>query len=494
MAATDPALWTTSEQAAAIRRGELGSVELFDACLARIERLNPVVNAICTLSVDDARARALAADEQTANGRSWGPLHGVPITVKDAIATAGIRSTGGSTQLRDNVPLQDAEAVALVKRAGAIVFGKTNAPLWSGDLQTFNEMFGTTNNPWDLTRVPGGSSGGAAAAVACGMTSFEIGTDIGGSVRVPSAFCGVYGHKPSFGVIPTLGYLDEPNGGVTESDVNVFGPIARSADDLALVLGVLAGPTTERSVGWRLDLPPADVADLRSLRVATWFDEPSLPMDAAMTTVLDDLADRLEEAGIAVDRAARPQLDFTEAWETGGWLIGAAIGVSDGDQGISHTDWLFADRDRARRRQRWAEFFEGIDVLLCPVTLLPAFAHHQEGTWATREVVINGVTVPYYSLEAWPALIGSAYLPSTSTPVGRTAGGLPVGVQVVSPFLHDRRSIAVSGLLGDLVDGYTSRPLPPDPSARARPNRVLTARPTGCSGAELELRLPQSRP
>ncbi|MGZ4739202.1 MAG: amidase family protein, partial [Ilumatobacteraceae bacterium] len=168
MAATDPALWTTTQQVAAIRRRDLGSVELLDAQLARIQRLDPEVNAVCTMSVDEARVRARAADEAAAHGELWGPLHGVPITVKDAIATAGIRSTGGSPQLLDHVPQTDAEAVAAVKRAGAIVFGKTNVPLWSGDLQTFNEMFGTTNNPWDLSRVPGGSSGGAAAAVACG--------------------------------------------------------------------------------------------------------------------------------------------------------------------------------------------------------------------------------------------------------------------------------------------------------------------------------------
>ena len=205
MPSTDPALWTTTEQIAAIATGQLGSVELLDAQLTRIERLDPQVNAVCTLAAEAARERASAADEATASGQSWGPLHGVPVTIKDAIATAGIRSTGGSPQLLDHVPPDDAHVVATIKRAGAIVFGKTNVPLWSGDFQTFNEMFGTTNNPWDLTRVPGGSSGGAAAAVACGMTSFEIGTDIGGSVRVPSAFCGVYGHKPSFGVIPTLG-------------------------------------------------------------------------------------------------------------------------------------------------------------------------------------------------------------------------------------------------------------------------------------------------
>ena len=459
MAATDPALWTTTEQAAAIRRGDLGSVELLDAQLARVDRLNPQVNAVCTLAVEEAHDRARAADEATAAGQSWGELHGVPITVKDAIATAGIRSTGGSPKLRDNVPVHDAQVVAAVKRAGAIVFGKTNVPLWSGDFQTFNEMFGTTNNPWDLARVPGGSSGGAAAAVACGMTSFEIGTDIGGSVRVPSAFCGVFGHKPSFGVIPTLGYLDEPNGGVTESDVNVFGPIARSAEDLAFLLGLLAGPTEDRAAGWRLELPREGLNDLRSLRVATWFDEASVPMDAEMAAVLHGVANRLVDGGAAVDRTIRPELDFTTAWRRGAWLIGAACNVSDGERDVSHNEWLLTDRERARLRQRWAEFFEHVDVLLCPITLTPAFPHQQEGTWADRECVVNGVPVPYLSLEAWPALIGSAYLPSTSTPVGHTSAGLPVGVQVVSPYLHDYRSIEVAGLITDLVDGYAVPPI-----------------------------------
>ena len=459
MPETDPALWTTTEQAAAIRARELGSVELLEAQLARIERLGPQVNAVCTLAVDGARERASAADEATANGRSWGALHGLPVTIKDAIATAGIRSTGGSPMLLDHVPQHDAPVVASIKNAGAIVFGKTNVPLWSGDFQTFNEMFGTTNNPWDLARVPGGSSGGAAAAVACGMTSFEIGTDIGGSVRVPSAFCGIFGHKPSFGAVPTLGYLDEPNGGVTESDVNVFGPIARSAADLAMLFGIVAGPAPDRAVGWRLDLPQADVADLRSLRVATWFEEPSVPMDDEMLAILDGVTEHLNRIGVAVDRGARPQFDFSEAWQTGGWLIGAACNISDGERDVSHNEWLRADRQRARRRLQWAEFFEHVDVLLCPITLTPAFLHQHQGTWADREVVVNGSIVPYLALEAWPALIGSAYLPSTSAPVGFTSGGLPVGVQVVSPYLHDYRSIAVAGLVSDLVGGYSVPPI-----------------------------------
>ncbi|HAP78365.1 MAG TPA: hypothetical protein DCR14_20070, partial [Acidimicrobiaceae bacterium] len=236
---SDPTLWSATQQAAAIRGGTLGSEELLDLFLARIAAVDPMVNAVCTLDVERARARCQAADAAAHRSEWWGPLHGLPITVKDAIDTEGIRSTGGATELRSRVAVADAPAVARLKAAGAIVFGKTNLPEWSGDWQSFNDMFGTTNNPWALDRTPGGSSGGAAAAVACGMTSFELGTDIGGSVRVPSAFCGVFGHKPSFGVIPTLGYLDEPNGGATESDVNTFGPIARSAADLRLLFDLL---------------------------------------------------------------------------------------------------------------------------------------------------------------------------------------------------------------------------------------------------------------
>ncbi|MEZ5271291.1 MAG: amidase family protein [Ilumatobacteraceae bacterium] len=252
---SDPTLWSATEQAAAIRERRLGSEELLDLFLARIDDVDPVVNAVCTLDADRARTRCRAADAAAARGEWWGPLHGLPITVKDAIDTEGIRSTGGATVLADRIAPADAPAVARLKAAGAVVFGKTNLPEWSGDWQSHNEMFGTTNNPWATDRTPGGSSGGAAAAVACGMTSFELGTDIGGSVRVPSAFCGVYGHKPSFGVIPTFGYLDEPGGGAVESDVNTFGPIARSAADLRLLLDVLAGPHGPAATAWRLDLP-----------------------------------------------------------------------------------------------------------------------------------------------------------------------------------------------------------------------------------------------
>jgi len=448
---TDPTLWSATQQAVAIAAGRLGSEELLDLCLARLAAVDPAVNAVCTLAVDPARARCREADAAIARGESWGPLHGLPITIKDAIEVAGIRSTGGAEVLRDHVPAADAPAVAALRAAGAIVFGKTNVPQWSSDWQTYNSLFGTTNNPHDLTRTPGGSSGGAAAAVACGMSAFELGTDIGGSVRVPAAFCGVYGLKPSWGVIPTLGYLDAPDGGLTESDVNVFGPIARSAADLAMLLDVLAA--ADRPVP-----RPCTVASPVGLRVAAWFDHPSMVIDSATSAVLEAAADALEAQGALVDRAARPALDAEEAWRTGIRLIGAAISVSDEtDRGPSHREWMLLDRRRARHRLAWAEFFQSFDVLLCPVTLVPAFPHLQSGYWGDRTVAVDGVARPYLDLEAWLALVGAAYLPSVSAPVGRVevaGASLPVGVQVVAPYLHDDTAIRVAEWLGECTHGY----------------------------------------
>jgi amidase len=391
--------------------------------------------------------------------------------VKDAIATAGLRSTGGAEALRDHVPATDAPAVAALKAAGAVVFGKTNLPEWSGDWQSFNTMFGTTNNPWALARTPGGSSGGAAAAVATGMSSFELGTDIGGSVRVPSAFCGVFGHKPSFGVIPTLGYLDEPGAvderRATESDVNTFGPIARSADDLRLLLDVLAGPPPDRSVAWQLDLPATGRHTLQGVRVAAWIDEPAMEIDSVMAGVLHEAVDAVEAAGAVVDRRRRPDIDIAAGWRLGARLIGAAVSVSDDDDGdgISHRAWLGMHRERTLLRAAWADLFRDIDIVLCPVTLVPAFPHLQAGLWSDRTLTINGQERRYLELEGWPAIVGAAYLPSSAVPVGAMPDGLPVGMQVVAPYLHDRRAIAVGGMLAEacteLGGGYRVPPVTP---------------------------------
>jgi amidase len=324
-------------------------------------------------------------------------------------------------------------------------------------VQSFNDIFGQTNNPWNVDRVPGGSSGGAGAAVAAGFTSFELGTDIGGSVRIPSHWNGVFGLKPSFGVIPQRGYLDHPEGGTTDADVNVFGPIARSADDLELLLGVLAGPEPERAPAWRLELPPAQGSSLGDYRIGVWFDEPSCPLARDYRAVLQATVDRMADAGAKLEEA-HPPVEFTAQVQLFSALIGAAMSPSlpeDIGQPLagSHLDWLRRDIARARLRRTWAEWFETYDILLCPVTPSAALPHdHTE--FGSRKMTIDGVERSYFDNVAWTGLIGVVGLPSAVPPIGRTAEGLPVGVQCVAPFLRDRDAVQLARLIGE----YTSPP------------------------------------
>jgi amidase len=454
---------SASELAEAIKAKELSSRELLAAYLDRIERLNGPVNAVVTLSVERAEAEAAAADVATARGDALGPLHGLPITIKDAIETEDIRSTGGAVELTDHVPNADAPAVARLRAAGAIVFGKTNLPRWSGDLQSYNEIFGTTNNPWDRTRVPGGSSGGAAAAVACGFTSFELGTDIGGSVRNPAHCCGVFGLKPSFGVVPQRGYLDHVGGGTTDVDINVFGPIARSAKDLDLLLRVLAGPPPEQAPAWRIELPEPSSRGLSGRRVALWLDDPACRIDAGYHSVLQKTALALESAGAKVEEA-HPPVDFAEQVGLFTAMITEAITPSMPPEvadafSASHHTWIENNKARAAMQRVWAEWFEDWDALLCPVIPTPAFPHNQEGDMFSRTITINGEERSYLDNVAWAGLIGITGLPSAVPPLPRTADGLPVGVQVVTPYLHDRSAVHLAGLVAEAVGaGYRTPP------------------------------------
>jgi amidase len=449
--------------------GTISATELLDAHLDRIERLDGDINAVVTLAPDRARKEAGAIDRARANGESLGALAGVPITIKDALATEGIRSTGGATELADHIPTEDATVVSTVRNAGAVVFGKTNIPRWSGDYQSYNELFGTTKNPWDVERTPGGSSGGPAAAVAMGFTAFEIGTDIGGSIRVPSSFCGIYGHKPSFGVIPTYGYLDSVRFHRNVSDVNVFGPLARSIDDLDLLFDLLAGPNPDDAPGWKLDLPASRAETIGDFRVAAWLDSDFAPIDASVGAVLADAVEALERAGARIDHGRRPQIDAATAALNGSALIGLATRISDSDSPegpepsgapVPHRQWDVPHRERGEVRQRWADFFDEVDVLLCPVTPVPAFRHvhsEQGSNWIHAELEEFG-GMPYGELVLWNALIGSAYLPVTTPPVGRTADGLPVGIQVVAPYLHDRTALTFARRITEVLGGYTAPP------------------------------------
>lgn len=457
------ATWTASRLAAALRAREISSRDLLELYLDRIDRLNPPVNAVITLDAERARADAARADDEAARDAWRGPLHGLPTTIKDAIEVSGIRSTGGATELGDHVPAHDAPAVARLRAAGAIVFGKTNVPRWSGDVQTYNDVFGTTNNPWDLTRVPGGSSGGAAAAVAAGFTSFEVGTDIGGSVRIPSHLCGVFGLKPSFGVVSQRGYLDHVGGGTTDADINVFGPIARGADDLDLLLDVLAGPESDRALAWRLELPPPRRSEPSDYRVGVWLEDPSMPIDHDELALLRHAVDALSDAGAKVEEA-HPDVEFAEQRDLFHELIVPAISPSmDADiahaASGSHLQWLAHDKHRARLRAIWAEWFEDYDALLCPVLPVPAFPHDHAGDILSRNLTINGEQHPYITVTNWAGLIGVVGLPSAVPPVGRTPGGLPVGIQVVAPYLRDREAVKLAGIVAEVSGGgYTPPP------------------------------------
>ncbi len=471
--------------AAAIRSREVSSVELLDHYLARIERLNPKLNAVVTLDVERARKRAAAADRALAREEVWGPLHGVPMTVKDTFEVAGLRTTAGAPVLAEHVPATDAVTVARLLAEGAVIFGKTNTPVFAGDAQTFNPIFGTTNNPWDVSRTPGGSSGGSVAATAAGLSALELGSDIGGSIRTPAHFCGVYGLKPTHGILPSRGHIPGLPGTLSEYDIAVLGPIARSAEDLDLALGVLAGPSDERRVAWRLELPAPGRKSLGDYRVAAWLDDPAFPVDREVRARLEGAVEALRRAGVKVDDRARPAIDFAAAYRAYERLLfpittsglppdqfanfAALADSAPADStdpavafakaiALRHRDWLAVHEEREQYRARWAELFREHDVLLCPAASVVAIAHDHLEPMTDRTILVNGQKRPYLDIIAWAGLIGMAYLPATSAPVGRTSSGLPVGVQIVGPYLEDRTTIDFARRLGEVIGGFEPPP------------------------------------
>tara|TARA_Y100001970_G_C14255571_1_gene875115 strand:- start:6324 stop:7688 length:1365 start_codon:yes stop_codon:yes gene_type:complete len=450
---TEIGLLSTIEQAELIRRGDLSSRELTEHFVERIERLDPEINAVVTRDFEVALNEADVADEQGQKGEFIGALHGIPITVKDALETRNLRSTGGAIELRDNVPDRDAAVVASLRREGAIVMGKTNLPRWSGDIQSYNEIFGTTNNPWNLSCGPGGSSGGAAAAVAMGFTSFEIGTDIGGSIRFPAAFNGIWGHKPSFGVIPTTGYLDHTQGGLNEADINVFGPLTRSSTDLGFLLDIMK----RNSPPWIPQLQDAP-ADLAKLKVGAWLDDGFCPVDQEVQAHLEKVVNELENDGIAIDRSARPEIDPEEAAMLGLWLVQRAISQSTDSDGPGHRIWLDRHVRREEIRLKWAKFFDDYDAIILPVCFVPPFEHQQDGDFASRTLTCNGQTRNYVDVVKWTTMIGMAYLPSTVPPTGLGTSGLPIGCQVVGAYGSDKLTISLAGRIGELMGDYQPPP------------------------------------
>ena len=468
--------------AAAIRDGGLSAAEALEHFLDRVRRHNPKLNAIVHLCEERARERARAADAAQARGLSLGPLHGVPMTVKESYEVAGTPTTWGNPAWRDNVTQSTAVAIARLEAAGAVLFGKTNVPLFLADWQSFNAIYGTTGNPWDLGRSPGGSSGGSAAALAAGLTGLDAGSDIGASIRNPAHYCGVYGHKPTWGVIPGEGHRTPVSS--APPDLAVVGPLARSAGDLELAFGLMAGPVSPQSRAWRLALPAARAGRLADLRVAVWLDEAIAPVDRRVTDRIQAVADRLGRLGARVDDRARPGFDAAEYHrvyirllrgqtasrqpeEAFRRFLAQADASDPADDSYNaqnarastqrHRDWAAADELRHRYRRQWDAFFRDWDVLLCPTAATPAFPHdHSDRSVRTLEV--DGRRVDFNGQLFWAGLTTTCFLPSTVAPAGLTPDGLPVGVQIAGAEFDDLTTLRVARLLADEIGGFVPPP------------------------------------
>ncbi|HEY4042483.1 MAG TPA: amidase family protein [Rhodopila sp.] len=440
-------------EALAARR--ISAVELFDTAVAAIEARDGAINAVVMRDFDRARESAKAADAALARGERR-PLLGVPMTIKESHHIAGLPTTWGLEPFKDWTPTWDSTGVARLKAAGAVILGKTNVPTSLADWQTINPIYGRTNNPLDLARTPGGSSGGGAAALAAGMVPLEFGSDIGGSIRVPAHFCGLYGHKPSFNLIPQTGHAPpgfaEPGVGV---ELAVVGPLARSAGDLELALNVLAGPAGDMAKGYRLMLPAPRARQVSDLRVLVIDHHPIAGADAEVLGVLNNLADSMVRGGAKVIRAATLDSlpDFGQTHEAYMGMSGAIIsrmepGFAEPITAHAWMDLIWA-QDAVRRQ--WAKVFETVDVVLAPPFGVAAFPHIDEPDWGKRSLMLDGEPTPYGVQLAWSGIASFANLPATCAPVGTTAGGLPVGVQIIGPFLEDRTTIAVAEMVGQLT-------------------------------------------
>jgi amidase len=483
----------TAEQLAdAICQRSVSSQEVVQAHLDQISEHNPSVNAIVTLDAEGALARAREADEALGRGEVWGPVHGVPVTIKDVFETAGMRTTASFKPLAAYVPKQDATVVRRLRAAGAIILGKTNTPELAGDEQTNSPIFGRTNNPWNLDRVPGGSSGGSAAAVASGMSPLDIGSDIGGSVRNPAHFCGVFSFKPSDYRVPFTGHIPPPPGSQGRGLLRHFltpGPLARSVADLRLALSIIAGPD-ERM--W--EVPPAPLTPvpnrrLRELRIA-WTDDFGIPVSSEIRSALADLAKELVRAGCHVERCSPPEFDFAHTLEVYGEIKQAAFSVRATPLNLPHFFWRAVSglvpasnptgrgllRGAGANLQQYAralsqrdvliarmeQFLSGWDAWLCPVAALPAYPHLLtrnpiEQLRATVEV--DGSKMPYIlATSMFTGLFNLTGNPVVVLPMAHTREGLPMGVQVVGKRWQDMAVLAVAEQLAQVSGPFAPPP------------------------------------
>jgi amidase len=459
-----------------LRRGETTSRALLERMLERVALVNPGINAIILLDAERARAAADAADAALARGEPLGTLHGLPMTVKETNNVAGWPTTFGDPACRDEVPTRSAEIIRRLEAAGAVIFGKTNVPLNALDWQSYNAIHGTTRNPWKLTHSPGGSSGGSAAALATGLTPLELGSDAGGSIRIPAAFCGVFGHKPTPDLVPGDG--NGRPGSLLGNDLVTSGPLARSVKDLSLALDVLAGPAGERAKAWRLQLPPARATQAREFRVALLETSPVAEVAEEYRAAIRTLGEKLRGIGANVSLNVLPFTDHAAHHAAYVQLLrGSAVArlpepafsaaIAETEQVASnatpyvrqmsaayaqrHRAWLQSEEYRARLKRDWASFFEEFDVLVAPAAMGPAFPLDEARPREERTLRINGRDADYNDTLFWAGIATLPSLPATTAPIGFTADGLPLGVQVLGPAWEDRTTLAFAGVLEALM-------------------------------------------
>ena len=459
--------------AARIQTREISCVELLQYYLERVDRLNPAINAIVVRDDERALRRAREADAALQRGEIWGPLHGVPMTVKESYDVDGLITTRGNPVYRNNRASENALSVQRLMAAGVVIFGKSNVPLNLADFQSYNEIYGQTNNPFDHGRVPGGSSGGSAAALAAGLTGLETGSDIGGSIRNPAHFCGVFGHKPTWGLLPPRGHAAP--GVLAQSDLTVIGPLARSAADLEAAVLAMAGPDEIQEAGYRLALQPSPHSSLASIRAGVWLNDDLAPVSKETQRRLQSVADVIRQAGGQVDLEARPDIDFAQAHDTYQLLLQAVMAsrnpevsyqamiteaaqlAADDQSGravmlrrqlASYRDYAMANESRTQTRWAWHEFFKSYDVLITPMMATPAFRHDHR-PFSERTLLVDDDERSYFEQLFWAGMAVHAYLPTTIVPTGTLGepGDLPIGVQLIGPEYGDLKTLGIARML-----------------------------------------------
>ena len=477
---------SATELSDALARKEVSAVELAEHAIARIERHDAKINAVCVRDFERALEAARAADAARVRGDNK-PLLGIPMTVKESYNVVGLPTTWGIPAQKDYHPKEDALAITRVKDAGGVILGKTNVPLGLGDTQSYNDIYGTTSNPYDLTRTPGGSSGGSSAALAAGYGPLSLGSDLAGSLRVPAFCCGIFAHKPTLALVPTRGHLPPSLPPLPlERDLIVIGAMARSAADLSLLLDVIAGPDPlEAGRAYHLSLPPPRHPALKNFRVLVIDDDPLMPTNTVVRAAIDKLATDLGNAGATITRKSPLWPDFAAtsrlfmrmllsfvsvglAPEAHTDAIAAAASLPATDislqaerlRGISlsHRDWLLADGARARLRAQWRTLFESFDAVICPIMPTPAVPHDHSSTPDQRRITIDGKDYPSTDQLAWQGIANLTGLPATAVPIGFSPEGLPIGVQIVGPWLEDRTPLKLAELIEREFGGFVPPP------------------------------------